>query len=73
MYPTLKLAEKPGKGIKDMQFPTSIRFASGMVLSKAFILLFWLPLFAFAIHPLAALLWLVLLPLSQKMYLMAIE
>ena len=73
MYPTLKLAEKPGKGIKDMQFPTSIRFASGMVLSKAFIILLWLPFFALAIHPLAALLWLVMLPLSQKMYLMRFE
>lgn len=70
MFPTFKLAEKPVKGIKDPQFPTSIRFAAGMIISKAFILLLWLPLIAIAINPIAALIWLLTLPFSQKAYLL---
>jgi 1-acyl-sn-glycerol-3-phosphate acyltransferase len=73
MYPTLRLAKKAVVNIKDAQFVTSIRFAAGMIASKVLIILFWLPLIAIFIHPIAALIWLLVLPMSQLHYLELVD
>lgn len=65
LLPSFLIAEKPVKNFKDPQFFTSVRYATGMFTYK---LLQFLAIILLAIftHPLIALAWLLILPLTNR-------
>lgn len=66
VIPAFILAESQVKKLRDPQFPTSIRFAISMLLSRLLIFLVWLPFIAILLDPYIAFAWLLLLPLSRR-------